>query len=307
MEFTKYTHVERVGKREVDGILNGENLHVSLKIDGTNASVYWKDGSLHAGSRTRELSEENDNAGFYVWTQSNNPEAILLREFCADHPNLIIYGEYTGRNKFVGSIKYYKPEMLNQMWIFDVYDINTEQYLPDAEWRKMLIANGFASWIVPLLGVYDYPTEEELITSLKSVTWGLNGEGKFHEGVVIKSSNYRNPWGRNTYGKIVLSEFQQNKAENKRKKVNVEDVEQYIVDNWLTDAELSKALAKTEVYFDKEFTKTEGKMIGFFLNTCYQAILEEINDIVKKLKNPIIDFSKLNTLIKDRARTFIGL
>ena len=64
--FKKYQHLERFGTTEVAQIELGE-CFIFPKIDGTNASVWISNGELQAGSRTRKLSLESDNAGFYEW------------------------------------------------------------------------------------------------------------------------------------------------------------------------------------------------------------------------------------------------
>ena len=50
---------------ETDGIELGK-VYVFPKIDGTNGSVWIDDGIIKAGSRNRELTLDNDNAGFYL-------------------------------------------------------------------------------------------------------------------------------------------------------------------------------------------------------------------------------------------------
>ena len=71
MEYLRYQHIERYGNDEVDGINIG-TCYVFPKIDGTNASVWLgDDGQIKAGSRTRELSRESDNAGFYTYVQTS--------------------------------------------------------------------------------------------------------------------------------------------------------------------------------------------------------------------------------------------
>jgi hypothetical protein len=70
MEFKKYMHLERFGTSEVEGIEIGTT-YVFPKLDGTNASVWFEDGKIKAGSRNRELSFDNDNAGFYKWSQQS--------------------------------------------------------------------------------------------------------------------------------------------------------------------------------------------------------------------------------------------
>ena len=67
----KYMHIERLETDEVEGLLIG-NVYVFPKIDGTNG-VVWYDAEnylVKAGSRTRELTLENDNANFYHYILS---------------------------------------------------------------------------------------------------------------------------------------------------------------------------------------------------------------------------------------------
>ena len=55
MQYRKYTHIERLGRDEVDGILNG-TVYISPKIDGTNSVLYLDDqGNLAAGSRKTSI------------------------------------------------------------------------------------------------------------------------------------------------------------------------------------------------------------------------------------------------------------
>jgi len=53
---------------------------VTEKIDGTNAQVYIDDlcTSIHAGSRNRWISTEDDNAGFAKWVEANREELLKL-------------------------------------------------------------------------------------------------------------------------------------------------------------------------------------------------------------------------------------
>ena len=87
MEFIKYTHLERFGTDEVDGINIGK-CHIFPKLDGTNAS-FWFDGAIQCGSRNRLLSVNEDNAGFMNWliTQENHKKLAMA------HPSYVFYGE----------------------------------------------------------------------------------------------------------------------------------------------------------------------------------------------------------------------
>ena len=92
MEFRKYQHIERLGSLEVEDILLG-TCYVFPKIDGTNASIWVDKGGYQAGSRTRQLTLEKDNANFYksVLTES---QFDGVKKFLDDNPNYKFFGEW---------------------------------------------------------------------------------------------------------------------------------------------------------------------------------------------------------------------
>lgn len=52
---------------------------VTEKLDGTNAQVIVEeDGSVHAASRTRLITPQDDNAGFAKWVEANTEELRRL-------------------------------------------------------------------------------------------------------------------------------------------------------------------------------------------------------------------------------------
>ena len=90
VEFRKYQHVEKFGTTEVEGIELGEVV-IFPKLDGTNGSVWLgDDGKIRAGSRKRELSIDDDNAGFYAYISQHKGIRSLLKE----HPHWRLYGEW---------------------------------------------------------------------------------------------------------------------------------------------------------------------------------------------------------------------
>lgn len=309
--FTKFQHVERLGKEDTEGLLQNNNIVVTAKVDGTNASIWLgEDGKFKCGSRTRELSQDKDNAGFWAWCHDcENQEAISLYTLVQEHPNIIVYGEYMGptNGRFVGSIKDYNDAAHGTFYIFDVFDVETGCYLADNVWRPILAQYNLEPYFVEILATLNCPTVDDIAAIAQKNTFLLDTANHPGEGVVLKAHNWRNRYGRQQYGKFVLDEYKQvQKA--KKVKAQIEDVEQWIVDNFVTDSELSKAIAKTEVQFDEVFDNHCGAHIGFLLNIVWNDdVLDEMKNILKKTKNPTIDFGVLKNLCNNKVKAYAGI
>ena len=310
-QYRKFMHVERLEKSECDGLLQNDAVYITAKVDGTNC-VIWYDQEkkkVCGGSRTRQLSEFSDNAGFYQWLTSDFGEAVSLRKVVEEHPNWIVYGEWLGFAKFIGQIKTYNQDAKGHVYIFDVFDVEDEDYMPDPEWRAELAKYDLEPYFVELLAVLDHPTYEDIAEVAKSNKFLLDYAEHPGEGVVCKVPHWRNSWGHNIYGKLVLEEFKQRQGTPKKKQPQVrEGLESDIVDYWVTEAELTKAKAKVCVALDvDEFDKKSGKHIGYFMEIVWQALMDEMGAIVKQNKNPIIDFRLLRNASNIKARKFLGL
>ena len=309
-EYRKYMHVQRLGDEEVEGILNNNPVYVTAKVDGTNCVIWYDGEKVCGGSRTRQLSQFSDNAGFYAWLMSDSSEAVALRQVVIDHPYWTIYGEWLGFAKFIGQIKTYDSFAKGHMYIFDVYDHEVEHYLPDPVWRNFLSSYGLEPYYVELLAVLDHPSYEDIVHVAESNKFLLTHAEHVGEGVVCKAPDFRNKWGRNVYGKLVLDEFKQRMKQNNKKKTPIvrEGIESDIVDYWITDAEMTKAKAKVCVALEaEEFDKKNGKFIGYFLEMIWKDLLTEMSAICKQYKNPIIDFRILRNASNTKGRKFLCL
>ncbi len=71
-EFEKWPKTRRLEK--------DITITVTEKIDGTNAQIHISDDGLElqAGSRTRYITPDNDNAGFARWCEENKEELLTL-------------------------------------------------------------------------------------------------------------------------------------------------------------------------------------------------------------------------------------
>ena len=90
MSFKKYQHLEKLGREEVEGINIGE-CYIFPKLDGTNASLWYENGTLYCGSRNRILTIDNDNAGFCNYIYNHVLILILLQNLCIFHYSLYCY------------------------------------------------------------------------------------------------------------------------------------------------------------------------------------------------------------------------
>lgn len=309
--YKSYLHVERLDKDECEGLLQNDNVYITAKVDGTNAVVWYddKEKCVCGGSRTRKLTLEKDNASFYAWLQSGHEEAVALREFVTNNPDMMVYGEWLGFSKFVGSMKTYNPDALGHMYIFDVFDTTELEYLHEEVWRDELGNYNLDRWFVPILANLSHPSYADVVAVAENNKFLLDFAENKGEGVVCKVPGWKNKYGHTCYGKIVLDEFHEHKAKQKHKpQIKREGIEFDVVEYFVTDSELAKAKAKICLACEvDEFDTKSGKMIGMYLNMVYNDLLEEISAICKKWKNPIIDFSVLKAEAQNKARHYIGL
>lgn len=307
--FKSYMHVERLSSQDCEGLLDNDNVVVTAKVDATNACVWYdpEQNRLRTGSRKREINLNKDNAGFVEWIEnSEDNEVYFLLKACSDHPQWIVYGEWMA--KFVGQIKDYNQDAKYHMYIFDVFDRDKGYYLPDVEWREILATYGLEPWFVEVLAVLDHPTMDDIAEVAKNNKFLLDNASHPGEGVVCKVANWVNKYGRQMYGKLVLDEYQQSKKASKKVSLNPGEIEQMIVDTYITDAELGKSVAKTVVACNiDEFDTKNPKCVGMFVNDVWSTLCDECLDWCKRYKNPIVDFGKLKGVCQTKARKYIGL
>lgn len=296
MEFKKYQHLERFGTTEVQNIELGRT-YIFPKIDGTNASVWLNDkGKIQAGSRKRHLTLEADNAGFYAWVKKQGN----LLEYLKENPTHRLYGEWLVPH----SLKTYKQDAWRNFYIFDVAvdkeegEITHEsddkiKYLPYDTYSPLLEEKGL-NYIAPISIITNASYEQLISQLIKNVFLIEDGKG-VGEGIVIKNYDFKNKYGRNTFAKIVTSEFKEKHAKTmgasqiKGKKT----VEEEIAKEYVTTALVEKVYAKIE-----NETGFNSRSIPRLLNTVfYDVVKEDTWNFVKKHKNPSINFKTLQHFV----------
>lgn len=298
MEFKEYQHIQKLGISEVDGILNGK-CYISYKIDGTNSCVFLKDdGSLGFGSRHKEVTKDSDQTGFVPGILSDIKTYTNLLKFLCLHPNYIVYGEWlTGVY-----IKRYKPEAKKKFYIFDIFDFKTQKYISFDDYSSEL--DNFELLYIPCLAIINNPTVEDLKALLKDtgnylITSGLG------EGIVIKNYDFVNSEGNTVWTKMLTEDYSMQKMEYRHNNALLSEKYpiEYQISKMLTEEHIFKEYSK--LIADKGFG--EIKYMPALLN---QVFIEFFKDnweiILKKFRNPIIDFKALRSICNDKVKLVLN-
>lgn len=282
-QFTKYQHLERLGTEEVEGIQTGI-VYVFPKLDGTNASV-WMDGQgkIKAGSRNRELSVENDNAGFYNWVLTEEEKFLT---YFSKYPNHILYGEWLVPH----SLKTYRDDAWRRFWVFDVYSHGDP--VPYPHFKELMDEGGF-DYLPPIAIIKNGDDESFRKCTEKNVFLIKEGEG-VGEGVVLKNYEFENKYGRKTWAKIITNQFKEiHYREMGAPELGGLSDEERIVNKYVTEHLIDKIHAKIV----NEMDGWSSKYIPRLLHTVYYDLIqEELWEILKEFKQPKIDFKYLQRL-----------
>lgn len=300
MKYHSYQHVERYNREEYTTFVDAKNIYVFPKLDGTAGVVTSQDGIVLCGSRNRAVSVEDDNQGFAAWVFSDDPNAEAIREFCLAYPFFHVHGEWLGTKKLLGSIKDY---LRNGFWVYDVYDEATERYLPYDAYAPLLDKYGVQTVITPIAVLDKYDSDK--FVQLASENHFLLPDNKVGEGVVLKSYDWRDQFGRQQFLKLVLDEFKANKGKAKPK-FEVGEIESAIIDDYVTAADIDKAYNKCKLACgeDAKLHAIVGRTINEVLD---DFLREELTEAVRKYKYPKIDFSAVKALVAVKVRQQLGL
>ena len=317
--FRKYDHVERLGHEYVEGLTLGD-VYVFPKLDGTNASVWFEEveGSsyhIECGSRTRTLSAESDNAGFYKWAHEPDTAERFYEIMRSGGCQWTIYGEWLVPH----TLKTYRQEAWRRFYVFDVYDNDKGVYLHYDQYEPTIKAAGLD--VIEPLCVFTNPSDAQLQHEAEANTYLILDGAGCGEGIVMKNYGWLSTRGTQPWAKIVRNEF---KEENKRafgttEKHGAYQVEAAIAEEYVTEPLVSKTRAKitTELmnqddadnliykdtfpgsaeYFRMRKQVEErhrGQLIPRLLGTVYHELIEEeLWSAIKQHKDPTIDFKKL--------------
>lgn len=305
MEFRKYQHIMKLGTDEVDGILSG-TVDLFYKIDGTNSQVFLKDdGTLGFGSRNREITPNDDNAGFAKAMTEDKELYDELLSFLRAHPSYTIYGEWLVPH----TLKSYTQDSWKKFYVFDVLDESTGEYLPYKEYSKIL-GDLKHLRVIPLMCELEDPTPEQIQEKLQQTGAFLCATG-LGEGIVIKNYSFVNKYGRRTWAKVLTEDFLGKKKSLRSTNKEIKDgtiehaTERSIINRYLTDEHIAKEYSKVcekygEAVMDPRHTFE-------LLNRVFLEFWSDNWEIVlNKMHLPTINFKALKSLCDDRTKEVVA-
>lgn len=308
VNFKPFVHVERLSSNKIAShdYLNGENIYIFPKMDGTSGLIWSSDGKIHCGSRNRELSYDKDNANFYKYIiESDDNEIQKIKQFCIENEGLIVYGEFLGHTstttKFVGSIKTY---VNGGFFVFAVFDTINKKYLSYDVYGKML--DGVYSKVLKPIAILHQPTESCVEGYVDECTYNLPN-GTIGEGIVIYNYDYRDPWGHVQIAKIVRDEWHHDKSKKKTVYTGTDSLEKEFVEKYCTDAFVEKEVNKVLIALDMEKIDCKnGKFFGMAINKVLDELMEEnFWDFFKKKKAASVKLAAIKGLTQARVREYI--
>jgi hypothetical protein len=302
MEFHKYQHVEKLGSRETEGIEEGD-VYIFPKIDGTNASLWVNnERKLMAGSRKRQISLESDNMGFYSWAKYQHN----IIEFLCDYPEFRLYGEWLVPHTF----KDYRETAWNRFFVFDVCYYSgskgRNKYIPYEEYKKYF--DELKIDYIPPIAIIKNPTTEQIYSTLEKNNFLVKDGSGNGEGIVLKNYYYSNVYGRQTWAKVIASEFKEkhNKVKGIPKTKDKSSVEERIVSEFCTEYFIKKEVSKIITSVKNEGKSLDSKMVPRLLHTIYNELIkEESFNFIKKYRHPKIDFGLLNRKVTSKIKQTI--
>lgn len=283
---SKYQHVERLGHKEVEGILDGP-VTVQEKIDGANATVAYIDNKLVVASRNNTISVDGTPpTGFrglveYVLANPGFYPAPPIKDW-------ILRGEWLVHH----SLRY-RDDVYGHLYIFDVQRPDGSYVLP-SEYEPVLAAAGLR--FVPVAAEFTSPTPEQLLEVLqRDSTFGA----PMREGIVIKRYDFVNQYGRVQWGKMIHGDFKQKNSLFFRAPKSA-DAEVRFVSMAVTPELVRKTIAK--VAFDKQEDASVRHMATVLGRVWYDVFKEELWDFTQKQRVGAFDFAAARRLATEKTR-----
>ena len=307
---TRYTHIERLGNEEVEGLLDGECV-IQNKIDGTNLTVAWYDEpiGLVIASRNNVVYRNGDFVKFPKKDKDGNPEIgldgkpkIEIRyvdavDYVRAHGGIqtlaamgfILRGEW-----LIHHSNAYAKEKYGHLYLFDVQWRSTGIYVPADQWMDWAKEHGIP--YIPVLARMTNPTVESLLEYVK-------GPDEFgaaqKEGIVVKRFGFTNKYGRTTWGKLVSADFKE-KMHAAMGATNDDPPEIKFASRIVTFDFIMKTIHTLEDSLGRKLViRDMPQVLG---RVYHDAFIEELWDFVQKETVSKFDFRTARKTVENKTR-----
>ena len=284
MTFRKYEKIHRLGKEEVEGILEG-TVYIQEKIDGANTSIWLDNRNLKLASRNQEITNGFNGFVDYIYDRI---QGASIRKLLNEYPNYRLYGEWLVKHTI-----HYKEDAYRHFYLFDILNEENDEWLEPIEVSHLAVSFGIEKpWMMDKL---ESPTVEQIKEYV-----GKSAIGDKGEGVVIKNSQFINKWGHNCHAKLVTNEFAEDNGLlfNSNNKAADNYNEMYIVNKWLQKARVDKICNKLQSELDEPL---DMQHIPRITQTVFHDLIQEEAWEIAKL-NKTVDYKVLRNLVMKKAK-----
>lgn len=292
MSFIRYPSLSKLGNKEVESIEFGTT-HVFPKLDGTNASMWLDLDTFGYGSRNRQLSHDDDNAGFMNELEFSE-KGYPYKHFLRNNPDLILYGEWLVPH----TLKEYRDDAWKRFYVFDVYDRVKEQFLHYDVYKPLMDKYGLD--YIPCIKIIKNGTGEMFAHELDNARFMLKDTAKAGEGIVIKNYAWESRFGRQTWAKMIGGEFKDDfhkqwEPAEKASNTNEETIVAKAVTPQLVEKEYAKIVTAENGW--------SSKYIPRLLETVFHCVVtEELYSCWKLVKHGTINGQALRAFTIQRVK-----
>lgn len=256
------------------GFVVGDIIQISEKYDASNACCAYDTDTdkLVAFSRKQTLNYSNTLNGFWNYVELLNPEVFK------NNPSWRVFGEWGGSKNKIR----YNPEYKNTWFVYDIYDVDNEQWLAQDIVKEFCNVAGLT--YIHELYYGPFISWEHCRTFLHSPAYGDT-----QEGIVVKNQSRLNcPDTRLPfYLKIVNDDFKESiKTREKVIDPAVEAVKsesQRIVESIVTKNRVEKELFKMrdEGILPEKLAPTDMGLVARYLpKRIYDDCVKEEKELV---------------------------
>jgi len=234
----KYVDITRLKDKYAEGFTEGEEIVISEKIDGANASILVSDSIVIARSRRNILDPMNNLQGFYEYVQ--NLDFDLIRNTLGE--DNVLFGEW-----LVTHTVKYPSSKLRKFYVFDVKSLSSNTYLPWKETKRVAETLGLPT--VPIFYEGPFKDWDHVYSFVGKTEMDADPAG---EGIVIKSQerlNRADDGRAPSYVKIVGEKFSEVHHSKTHKPIDTEKLAERqrleeLAKTIVTDRRIEKILQK---------------------------------------------------------------